>query len=253
VKMPLVALALLFCCTLNAQQQTNQTQYPSEIYLGRPAPSTSKMTVADVVKLSKAGAGDDLILQQLSKRGGQFNLSTEDIVQLKKAGVSDRVVGMMVDPSGPPQMQAPTPQQKPIQSSSSSALANSSGASLTAVADTSAAPRVTAPQAAPQPAATTQALPSSIPAAAAKVSDGKVRVYVTDRPITEVVSMIQGGSYGSAHASGYANGTSASYTASAQQASHVSGIRNDQRGGADPRTLEVSGDIGAECTLRILW
>jgi hypothetical protein len=54
--------------------------------------------------------------------------------------------------------------------------------------------------------------------------------------------MIQGGSVASANASGSLYG----YSASAASASHVGGITNDNRGGADPRTLEVSA-ILSDC------
>jgi hypothetical protein len=63
--------------------------------------------------------------------------------------------------------------------------------------------------------------------------------------------MMRGGSEGTASASGSAHGNRSgfvgSYSASAQQASYVGGIQNDNRGGADPRTLEVSGDILENC------
>ncbi len=35
------------------------------------------MTVADVIKLSKAGVSDDLIIQQLKKKNHVFDLSTD--------------------------------------------------------------------------------------------------------------------------------------------------------------------------------
>jgi len=51
--------------------------------------------------------------------------------------------------------------------------------------------------------------------------------------------MYHGGSYATAHANAYA--------ASAESGSYGAGITNDQRGGADPRTLEISSDVLAKC------
>jgi hypothetical protein len=60
------------------------------------------MTVADVIKLSKAGLSDDVIVQQIKKKGRPFDLSTEQLLQLKAAHVSDRVIQVMIDPKQDP-------------------------------------------------------------------------------------------------------------------------------------------------------
>src|ERR1035438_4182657 len=78
------------------------------IYLG-PAPNPQSkgtnpqpkpMTVEDVVKLSKAGLSDDLIIQQIKKKGQPFDLSTDQLLQLKTAHVSDRVIKAMTEARG---------------------------------------------------------------------------------------------------------------------------------------------------------
>jgi hypothetical protein len=58
------------------------------------------MTVDDVIKLSKAGLSDDLIVEQIEKKGQRLDLSTEQLIQLKQAKVSDRVIAAMIDPTG---------------------------------------------------------------------------------------------------------------------------------------------------------
>jgi hypothetical protein len=97
MKAPLITPVLLLCCTAIAQQGA-QTQYPTSITLGS-APSQTKMTVNDVIKLTQAKVSDDIILQQLSKMGQRFDLSTEQLIQLKNASVSDRVIQAMIDPT----------------------------------------------------------------------------------------------------------------------------------------------------------
>lgn len=91
---------------------TAQTQYPREVYLP-PATSQLKMTVADVIKLSKAGVSDDLIIQQLKKKNHVFDLSTDQMLQLKAGHVSDRVIQVMLDPRTD-SVQAPAVKTPPI-------------------------------------------------------------------------------------------------------------------------------------------
>ena len=90
----LVPLMLLIGLSPSARAQTT---YPREVYLP-PATSQTKMTVNDVIKLSKAGLSDDLIIQQIKKKGHSFDLSTDQLLQLKAAHVSDRVIQVMIDP-----------------------------------------------------------------------------------------------------------------------------------------------------------
>ena len=253
MKLLCVGFFMLSCIVALAQQR-DQTQYPTEIYLGHP-PSHGRLTVDDVIRLSQAGVGDDVILKQIQRKGQHLDLTTNDILRLKSAGVSGRVISAMLDPSsvGPPSTSGNSTQAAvgvPVSAPATTPRATSPpelqpkvvNATLPAASSPSTSAVSTLP-AAPVPSPSIS-LPS--PSASAK-PDGKLRVYVSDRPISEVISIIQGGSYGSAHASGYANGSQASYSGSAYQASHVGGITNDQRGGADPRTLEVSGDLSAEC------
>ena len=51
-----------------------------------------------VVKMSKAGLSDDLILQTINTQPVNFSTSASDLVTLKQAGLSDRVIGAMLSP-----------------------------------------------------------------------------------------------------------------------------------------------------------
>jgi hypothetical protein len=57
------------------------------------------ISVADVVKMAKAGLGDDVIIAQLAKENAKFDLSVDDLIKLKGAGLSEKVIKAMV--SGP--------------------------------------------------------------------------------------------------------------------------------------------------------
>jgi hypothetical protein len=57
------------------------------------------MTVTDVIKLSKAGLSEDIIIEQIRKNGKPFQLTTGQLIQLKTASVSSRVVQFMFYPA----------------------------------------------------------------------------------------------------------------------------------------------------------
>lgn len=49
-----------------------------------------------IMKMAKAGLGDDLIVQSINSQPGEFTTSASDLVTLKQAGVSDRVLAAML-------------------------------------------------------------------------------------------------------------------------------------------------------------
>jgi hypothetical protein len=60
------------------------------------ADSLALMTKEDVIKLSQAGLGDDVIIRMLDASGSTFRLKTKDVVELADSGVSDRVISEMM-------------------------------------------------------------------------------------------------------------------------------------------------------------
>ncbi len=50
------------------------------------------LTNFDLVEMTRAGCGDDLIISTIRSRGGRFDLSPAGLIALKQSGVSDRVV-----------------------------------------------------------------------------------------------------------------------------------------------------------------
>jgi len=63
-----------------------------------PDSQTKRMTVDDVIKMSKAGRSDEVIIEQLKKEGQYFNLTSDQLLKLKTAHVSKQVIQVMVDP-----------------------------------------------------------------------------------------------------------------------------------------------------------
>jgi hypothetical protein len=66
-----------------------------------PLVAQDTLTNDSVVKLVKAGLGEDIIVNMINTQPSKFSTSADSIVALKKAGVSDRVIAAMVSrPSG---------------------------------------------------------------------------------------------------------------------------------------------------------
>jgi len=91
---PLLCVVCLLCCGwLRAQDPALDTA-------AGPLPvktaAADALTNDSIVRLVKAGLGDDLILQTIRNTPGRYTTDADALVSLKQAGVSDRVIsGMM--------------------------------------------------------------------------------------------------------------------------------------------------------------
>ena len=65
--------------------------------LPTPKVATTKMTNDSVIKLSKAGLSDDLIVQTINTQPTDFTTDADSLLALKTAGVSDRVIQAMIN------------------------------------------------------------------------------------------------------------------------------------------------------------
>jgi hypothetical protein len=64
------------------------------------APGTAAtMNNDSVIRMAKAGLGDDLILQTINTQPGKYQTDSDSLVALKQAGVSDRVIAAMMNKS----------------------------------------------------------------------------------------------------------------------------------------------------------
>jgi hypothetical protein len=77
------------------------------------------LTNDSVIKMVKAGLGDDVIVNTIKSQLGLFKVGADDLISLKQAGVSDKVIGAMLDKtnvglsgntSTPDPQPAPSPQ-----------------------------------------------------------------------------------------------------------------------------------------------
>lgn len=94
-----VVLCIAIPFVLAAQSNTN-------VPAGTAA-SAGSLSLEDVIKLSKAGVDDDVIIQKIKKQGQPFDLTTDQLIQLKSASVSSRVIQVMLDPAKTDAAQAP--------------------------------------------------------------------------------------------------------------------------------------------------
>jgi len=140
-----------------------------------------------VIKLCKAGLSEDLIVTTINGSSGNYDTSANGLIALKAAGVSDKVVAAIVVKANAPSGAVNTPPPSP-------------------------APQTSAPDAPPPPPFHS--------------TDGKIRIYVTDRPFFE--------STGMARAAGNRHGGAAA------------GVAHTQAGD-DPRTTEVQADMVKVC------
>ncbi|HOX08378.1 MAG TPA: hypothetical protein PK280_18430, partial [Planctomycetota bacterium] len=60
-------------------------------------PAASGLEADDVIRMNKAGVGEDVILAQMRAAKARFVLTADDIVRLKKEGVSDQILKAMIE------------------------------------------------------------------------------------------------------------------------------------------------------------
>jgi hypothetical protein len=61
------------------------------------------LTNADIIDLTSAGIGEQIIMDKINGAASAFSLETKDLIDLKKAGVSDAVGQAMMHKNAPPQ------------------------------------------------------------------------------------------------------------------------------------------------------
>jgi len=68
---------------------------PAVLARGQDAP----LTKDQIIQMSKAGLGDDVIIAKIKAEPTPLKLSTDDLIQLKSAGVSDAVIRAILAPA----------------------------------------------------------------------------------------------------------------------------------------------------------
>lgn len=209
------SLACVLCIGSIAFAQQPQPSSP----IPSSTQNTAKMTNADVIDLAGLGLSDDVIIDKIyAAPATDFDTSIPALRALKAAKVSDPVIRAMINPvSGGP--------AAPRGTGGNEAIA--------AAAAAAAAP--------PPPAG-----PPPPPPPLFHSTDSRVRIYVTDHPINEVISMARSSSYASGHSDVSANGNGVNAHSSVHAGSSSGGVTNAQSGD-DPRTVEIQANLQKNC------
>jgi hypothetical protein len=88
VKKAIVAGAILALCAMTAAAQG--------------------MSNEAVIKMAKAGLGEDIIVSTIKTQPGKYATGLDDLIALKTAGVSDKVIAAMMEKTATPAVAAPT-------------------------------------------------------------------------------------------------------------------------------------------------
>jgi hypothetical protein len=93
----LVAASVMTLASLvgGAAEKEGQSPVPSHLGVGQ-----LPYGVEEVLKLSKAGISEDIIVKYVQNSGTIYNLKPEVLVHLRDEGVSDKVVNTMLDQVG---------------------------------------------------------------------------------------------------------------------------------------------------------
>ena len=65
--------------------------------------SVAQMTTQDVIDMSNAGVGNDVVIDMIHKSGSVFRLGPQDVVALADSGVSSQVIRAMIKTEQAPQ------------------------------------------------------------------------------------------------------------------------------------------------------
>jgi len=95
----LLALGISIFPLVAVAQQSHTTDAPQPVDGPLTSTKAPAMNNESVLKMAKAGLGDDLIIETINTQPGQYVTDADSLVTLKGAGVSDRVITAMVNKS----------------------------------------------------------------------------------------------------------------------------------------------------------
>ncbi len=89
---------------------------------------TETLTNQDIILMTQAGLGKELIVKKIKDSGGKYDVSAQNLIDLKKAGVDDAVIATMLEKA-----QTPTVKTDPQYSDSQPAVSSNYSGSYKAV------------------------------------------------------------------------------------------------------------------------
>jgi len=90
-------VAILLLCLLSAPALLAQAPDTQEgpLQSNSDLPRAHFIDNAAILRMSKAGIGDDVIVQTIQMQPGHYDTTPDDLIALKSAGLSDRVIAAM--------------------------------------------------------------------------------------------------------------------------------------------------------------
>jgi hypothetical protein len=107
-----ISLFPLVFAMVGVAQPPHTTEAPQTVDGPLTATKAPAMNNDSVLKMVKAGLGDDLVIQTINTQPGQYVTDADSLVTLKTAGVSDRVITAMINKSRRQLTNAP---EKPVE------------------------------------------------------------------------------------------------------------------------------------------
>jgi hypothetical protein len=92
----IVALTLATPKQEMAIPEADPTNEVRAAQVASPQPAAEILTNEAILRLVKAGLGDEVILGMVSSQQGKYSVDTDSVIALKQAGVSDRVIASMM-------------------------------------------------------------------------------------------------------------------------------------------------------------
>jgi len=104
------SISILLLCLLSAPAllaQASSSAQEGPLQANSDIPRVHLLDNAEIIKMSKAGLGDDVLIQTIHVQPGHYDTAPDDLIALKSAGLSDPVISAMVLHSSAPAIHDP--------------------------------------------------------------------------------------------------------------------------------------------------
>jgi len=103
------SISILLLCLLRSPILHAQAPAAQEgpLQANSDVPRIHLLDNAEILRMSKAGLGDDVLIQSIQVQPGHYDTAPDDLIALKSAGLSDRVIAAMVAHGASPAIHDP--------------------------------------------------------------------------------------------------------------------------------------------------
>jgi hypothetical protein len=104
------SISILLLCLLSAPPllaQASSSAQEGPLQANSDVPRIHLLDNAEILRMAKAGLGDDVLIQSIQVQPGHYDTAPDDLIALKTAGLSDRVIAAMVAHGASPAIHDP--------------------------------------------------------------------------------------------------------------------------------------------------